>query len=291
VNGSGVTQPRGGVCAGPIDSHCHLQYFEPGEVDQVLDQARAAGVTGFLVPAVRLDDCERLLELAQREPDVWCALGVHPHEAKTWQDGDQRRLAELLEEPGVVAVGECGLDFHYDLSPRGVQERVMKKQWELAHEKNLPVIVHNRDSNVEMLAAVEDPAFDGLRGVLHSYAGGPELAVRAIARGFYLGMSGMVTFRGADNVREVLTEAPRDRLLVETDTPYLAPVPYRGQKNRPAWVVEVAKRVAEELDMTFADLCATTGENFRDLFSRSDVRSPRRSTAPGDVRPGDVRPL
>jgi len=258
---------------GPIDSHCHLQYYEPGEVLRVLDEARAAGVTGFLVPAIRLDDCERLLRLAQQEPDVWCALGVHPHEAETWQDGDQSRLADLLEEPGVVAVGECGLDFHYDLAPREVQERVMQEQWELACDANLPVIVHNRDSNAEMLAAVEKPGLDGLRGVFHSYAGGPELAVRALARGFYLGISGMVTFRGADNVREVLMQTPRDRILVETDTPYLAPVPHRGQKNRPAWVVEVARRVAQELELEYLELCAATNKNFKSLFL---------STATGD---------
>ncbi len=255
--------------SGLVDSHCHLQYFGSGEVRRTLDEAREAGVRGFLVPAIRLSDSERLLSLAQREADVWCALGVHPHEAKSWRDGDQGRLGELLSEPGVVAVGECGLDFHYDYSPRGVQERVMKLQWELAKDAGLPVIVHNRESNAEMQAAVEDPAFAGLRGVLHSYAGGPELALTAISRGFYLGISGMVTFPRADNVREVLAATPRDRLLVETDTPYLAPVPYRGKKNRPAWVVEVARRLASELEVSYLELCEATGENFRRLFSRT----------------------
>ncbi len=255
---------------GPIDSHCHLQYFEPGEEARVLDEAREAGVTGFLVPAVRLEDCDRLLALAAREADVWCALGVHPHEAKSWNEGDERRLAELVREPQVVAVGECGLDFHYDLSPREVQSRVMRAQWEVARDAGLPVIVHNRESNVEMRAAVKDPAFDGLSGVLHSYAGGPKLAQAALERGFYLGISGMVTFPKADNVREVLSATPPGRLLVETDTPYLAPVPHRGKKNRPAWVVDVAKRLADELGLGYEELCGITGENFRELFLPTD---------------------
>lgn len=251
---------------GPVDSHCHLQYLEGDEEQAALDAAREAGVSGFLVPAVRLSDADRLLGLAQREPDVWCALGLHPHEAKSWQPGDQKRLAELLAEPNVVAVGECGLDFHYDLSPREIQERVMRAQWELAVDRDLPVIVHNRDSNQEMMTAIEDPSFAGLRGVLHSYAGGPELAARALERDFYLGFSGMVTFRAADNVREVLLETPRDRILVETDTPYLAPTPHRGKKNQPAWVVEVARRCALELEMDYGAFCARTTANFANLF-------------------------
>ncbi|MFQ5527031.1 MAG: TatD family hydrolase [Thermoanaerobaculia bacterium] len=267
-------QARAGSRTGPIDSHCHLQYFEGAELSESLDQAREAGVEGFLVPAIRLDDAEALLAMAQREPDVWCALGVHPHEATSWREGDELRLSELLKEPGIVAVGECGLDFFYDHSPRDVQLRVMLAQWQVARDAGLPVIVHNRDSNAEMADAIGNPSFDGLRGVLHSYAGGPKLASAALERGFYLGISGMVTFPRADNVREILPATPVERLLVETDTPYLAPVPYRGKKNRPAWVVEVARRVAEELELGYKELCAVTGENFRGLFRLASAESP-----------------
>lgn len=254
---------------GPIDSHCHLQYFDAEDEIRVLDEARERGVEGFLVPAVRLADADRLLALADREGDVWCALGVHPHEAESWSDGDETRLADLVSEPAVVAVGECGLDFHYDRAPRDVQERVMRAQWAVARAAKLPVIVHNRESNSEMRAAIQSREFQGLNGVLHSYAGGPELAAAALERGFYLGVSGMVTFPKADNVRDVLPEASLDRLLVETDTPYLAPVPHRGKKNRPAWVVEVARRLAEELDIDYGELCRRTGKNFRRLFPRT----------------------
>ncbi len=254
---------------GPIDSHCHLQTLEPDERDAALDAARERGVSGFLVPAIRLDDAEVLLELCHRHDDVWCALGCHPHEASTWQSGDLERLRGLLEDPKAVAVGECGLDFHYDHSPRDVQMRVMREQWQLAIELGLPVVVHNRDSNAEMLEVVRSPEMADLAADFHSYAGGLEMARELLEHGFTLGMSGMVTFRAADNVREVLRVAPPERLLVETDTPYLAPVPYRGKPNRPAYVVEILERLALELGITPEEAVATTCDNFFRLFSRA----------------------
>lgn len=254
---------------GLIDSHCHLQSLTPDERERALDDARERGVSGFLVPAIRLDDAELLLELCHRHDDVWCALGCHPHEASSWEPGDRERLRQWLADPKVVAVGECGLDFFYDHSPRDQQGRVMREQWELAVELGLPVVVHNRDSNAEMLAAVRSPDLADLRADFHSFAGGLEMARELLDHGFYLGLSGMVTFPRADNVREVLEIAPLDRLLVETDTPYLAPVPYRGKPNRPAYVVEVLERVAEEIGRTPQETAAATRENFFRLFPRA----------------------
>ena len=254
---------------GPIDSHCHLQSLTPEERARALDDARERGVSGFLVPAIRLDDAEVLLDLCHRHDDVWCALGCHPHEASSWRPGDRRRLRELLADPKAVAVGECGLDFFYDHSPRDLQARVMREQWELAVELDLPVVVHNRDSNAEMLEAVRSPELAGLRADFHSFAGGLEMARELLEHGFYLGLSGMLTFPRADNVREVLDIAPADRLLVETDTPYLAPVPYRGKPNRPAYVVEVLERLAQETGRTAAETAAATCESFFRLFARA----------------------
>lgn len=253
-----------------VDSHCHLQSLEPDERDEALDAAREAGVTGFLVPAITLDPAEAddLLELCSRHDDVWCALGVHPHHASTWAEGHAERLAELCREASVVAVGECGLDFFYDNSPRDVQAEAMREQWRVAKELDLPVILHNRDSNDRMLEIFRESEFAGLQADFHSFAGGLEMAREVIDRGAYLGISGMVTFNRADNVREVLPILPADRLLVETDTPYLAPVPYRGQPNRPAYVVEVAKRIATETGETYEEVCRRTGENFRRLFPK-----------------------
>jgi TatD DNase family protein len=257
-----------------IDSHCHLQHFELDERRAALGRARKRGVEGFLIPAVRLAEADELLAFCDSEPGVWCALGVHPHDAASWAPGDERRLRGLLAHPKAVAVGECGLDFFYDHAPRDVQERVFRAQIEVALEAGLPVVVHNRDSNDAMLAVLGDPAYSGLAVDLHSFAGGLAMARRALALevGCWFGISGMVTFPKADNVREVLPELPRDRLLVETDTPYLAPVPHRGQRNEPAHVVEVARRLATELALTTEALGELTTENFHRLFQRTRAR-------------------
>lgn len=257
------------MTAGPIDSHCHVQYLEPDERDAALDAARERGVRGFLIPATRLSDADELLELCRRHDDVWCALGVHPHEASTWRDGDEDRLRELLREPEVVAVGECGLDFHYDNSPRDQQERAMRAQWRLALELDLPAVVHNRDSNERMLAVVREEEFDGLKADFHSFAGGKPMAEELVERDFYLGFTGMITFKNADNVREVIPITPPDREMVETDTPYLAPVPYRGKQNRPEYVIEITERLAEERGETYEETCRRTTENFFRLFEKA----------------------
>jgi len=258
--------------SGPIDSHCHLQMLAPDELEAALDAARERGVRGFLAPATRLADADGLLALCHRHDDVWCALGVHPHEAASWRAGDAGRLRSLLADPKAVAVGECGLDFYYDHAPREAQTRVMREQWELAVELGLPVVVHNRDSDEAMLEAVRAPEFAALAGDFHSFAGGLATARELLDRGHYLGVSGMVTFRRADNVREVLASAPPERLLVETDTPYLAPVPYRGKPNRPAYVVEVLERLAAELGTTPKAAATATCESFYRLFPRAAAR-------------------
>ncbi|HEX6864246.1 MAG TPA: TatD family hydrolase, partial [Thermoanaerobaculia bacterium] len=157
-----------------IDSHCHLQSLPPDERERALDDARERGVRGFLVPAIKLSDADEVLALCHKHPDVWCALGVHPHDASTWKDGDQERLRGLLSDPKAVAVGECGLDFFYDHSPREVQIRVMREQWDLAVELGLPVVVHNRDSNEEMLEVVRQ--YPDLKADFHSFAGGLDMA-------------------------------------------------------------------------------------------------------------------
>lgn len=252
-----------------IDSHCHLQSLKPDDRERAMDAARERGVRGFLVPAIRLSDADELLEMCYRHDDVWCALGVHPHDASSWREGDGERLTALLADPNAVAVGECGLDFYYDNSPRDIQERVMREQWRIALDLDLPVVVHNRDSNERMLSVVRDPELASLRADFHSFAGGLEMGRELVEHDFYLGFTGMVTFPKADNVREVLPAVPPDRLLVETDTPYLAPVPHRGKRNEPAYVVDIAERVAEETGTTLDELAERTTENFFRLFPKA----------------------
>lgn len=254
-----------------IDSHCHLQSLTAQQREAALEEARSRGVGGFLVPALRLEEAESILALCHREVDVWCALGVHPHEADSWTASHQRKLSELVEDPKVVAVGECGLDFHYDLSDRRAQERALREQWEVALECGLPVVVHNRESNDVMLEILQDPSFEGLLGDFHSFAAGAEMATQLIGRGFYLGFSGMVTFNRADNVREVLPQIPVGRILVETDTPYLAPVPFRGKPSRPGHVIEIARRVADEVGLESEDFCELSSRNFYRLFTKAGV--------------------
>jgi len=253
-----------------IDSHCHLQHYSGAERLAVVERARARDVRGFLVPAVRLDEAEDLLAFCDAEEGIWCALGVHPHDAASWSPDHRSRLRDLLAHPRAVAVGECGLDFYYDHAPREVQERVFRAQIELALELDLPVVVHNRDSNDAMVEVVEDSAYRELRADFHSFAGGLTMARSLLPLRTVLGVSGMVTFPKAENVREVLLEIPLDRLLVETDTPYLAPVPYRGQRNEPAYVVEVAARLAAELGRAADELAALTTKNFFDFFRKAD---------------------
>lgn len=252
-----------------IDSHCHLQSLTAEDCQAAIENARCRGVAGFLVPALRLEEADKILSLCHREPDVWCALGVHPHEASSWTAGHQRALAELLTDPKVVAIGECGLDFYYDLSDRDAQVWALREQWDLAIDHGLPVVIHNRDSNDVMLDLLEGAAFEGLEGDFHSFAGGREMAEVLIGRGFYLGFSGMLTFNSAENVRQVLPHLSVDRILVETDTPYLAPVPYRGKPSRPGHVIEVAARVADELEIEFDELCRSTSQNFYRLFPKA----------------------
>jgi TatD DNase family protein len=249
-----------------IDSHCHLQALTLDERETVLDDARAAGVSGFLVPATKLEDWEDVLAICHRHADVWCALGVHPHEAASWTDSHASRLRALLADPKALAVGECGLDFHYDFATPEAQVRALRAQWAIAIELGLPVVVHNRESDEEMLRQVRDPAHEALRADFHSFAGARAMAAELVARGFYFGFSGMLTFKKADNIRELLAQVPPDRALVETDTPYLAPAPHRGKPNQPAWVRLVAERMAAEREESLEAVAERTSRNFRTLF-------------------------
>ncbi len=250
-----------------IDSHAHLAMFPEPERHAALERAREAGVQAVLVPATGREDLDLVAELAGLEEGrVFAAIGFHPHEAAGCDAAWRRRVEKLLGSPGVVAVGEIGLDYHYDLSPREDQRTVFAWQLGLARERGLPVVLHHREAWQDFLAALD--AVPGVRGVAHSFTEGGAGVAEVTSRGLFVGISGMVTFPRADNVREAARGVPVDHLLVETDSPYLAPVPHRGKRNEPAYVKLVAEAVARVRDVGLEALEAETDAAFRELFLR-----------------------
>ena len=220
-----------------IDSHVNLhspQFDDDREA--VIDRARAAGVGPMLTICDRLDRFDAVRAIAEAHPDIWCTVGVHPHEAKHFPSLASQSLIDVAYGR-VVAIGECGLDFHYDLSPRDVQRQVFAAHIAAAQATGLPLVVHTREADAEMAAMLEEAWEEGpLKVLLHCYTGGPDLLQRAAARGAWFSVSGIATFKAAADVRDRIAAMPADRILVETDCPYLAPVPYRGRRNEPAYV-------------------------------------------------------
>ena len=264
-----------------IDSHAHLESprFD-ADRDAVIARAAAAGVEAIVTCGADLASSEAAIALAEAHPALWAAVGIHPHEARhAWVEGDggggrvdeaaMGRLRQLARHPRVVAIGEIGLDYHYDFSPRPVQRAVLERQLALAAELGMPVILHNRESDEDLRSVVDGSVGDGagsLRGVLHCFLAGGDMAAWALARGLYLGVAGPVTFRWADDLREVLRDVPLDRLLIETDSPYLAPVPRRGRRNEPAYVAHVAEGLAAVLGAAPEEVAERTGANARRLL-------------------------
>jgi len=250
-----------------VDSHCHVSMA--GGADEGLARARKAGVHGFLVPATKLDDAAEVVALADRHDDVWAAAGFHPHEAKDFDADAEATIDSLLKGDRVIAVGEIGLDYHYDHSPRDVQRDVLVRQLELARRHGLPAIIHNRESTDDLIEILSSPDGNGVRGVLHSFTESYEAASRLLDLGWYISFSGIVTFRNAEPLREVAAKLPSDRVLIETDSPYLAPVPHRGRTNEPAFVTHVAQTIAELWRLPVDEVAEATTRNFEDLFGVS----------------------
>ncbi len=248
-----------------FDNHCHLTTLarRDGEAtaDAAVAEARAAGVTRLLTVGCTVPDSAQAAAVAERFDEVWSTAGVHPHDASEGIDG----LEAMLDHPAVVAVGECGLDYHYDHSPRDVQADVFLRQVELANRHDLALVIHTREAWDETFGLL-DRAGQPARTVFHCFTGGPAEAREAIERGGWLSFSGIVTFKNAEEVREAARLTPPDRMLVETDSPYLAPVPLRGKPNRPANVAIVGAFLADLLDRPVDEVAATTTANANALF-------------------------
>jgi TatD DNase family protein len=244
--------------------------FSESELQDVLDRASAVGVGGVLVPATNLDDLEIAVGIAADQPDaVVVAAGVHPHDAATLDDAAKGRLERAIGETGVVAVGEIGLDYHYMNSPREDQLAALEWQLDLAVEAGLPVVLHNRESwqDLEAALARRSPA---LRGVAHSFTEGPNEAQRVVELGLVVGISGMVTFKNADNIRGMAAALRPAQVMVETDAPFLAPVPHRGKRNEPSYVVEVGRELGRLWGRGEDEIASATTGVFRELFGLSN---------------------
>ncbi len=254
-----------------IDSHCHLDFPDlSADLDGVLARARTAGVTGMVTISTRLTQFDKVRAIAEAHDDVWCAVGIHPHHVAEEPPTDVPTLVALADHPRVVGIGESGLDYHYDFAPRDVQTESFRTHIRAARETGLPLIVHTREADEDTARILEEEMADGaFTGLLHCFSSGAELARRAVAIGFYVSFSGILTFNRAEEIRAVAATLPHDRLLVETDAPYLAPVPKRGKRNEPAYVTHTAHVLAETVGLSAADLAAQTTENFHRLFTKA----------------------
>jgi TatD DNase family protein len=253
-----------------VDSHCHLDFPDfAAELDAVVGRARAADVARMVTISTRVARHAELLAIAERFSDVYCSVGTHPHYADEELDVIAADLIDRAKHPKVVAIGEAGLDYHYDRSPRDAQERGFRTHIEAARDSGLPLVIHSREADVDTARILEEETGQGaFPAVLHCFTGGPELARRAIALGLFISFTGILTFKNSAALLGIAAELPADRILVETDAPYLAPSPFRGKRNEPAYVVEVAKVLAEARGLSFEEIAQQTTDNFFALFRK-----------------------
>jgi TatD DNase family protein len=253
-----------------IDSHCHLDFPDfAAEIDAVVGRARAAGLERMITISTRVRRFEAIQTLVERFDDVFGSVGTHCHNAAEEDDVPLGDIVRLAGHRKIVAIGEAGLDYHYDLSPREAQARGFRKHIAAARETGLPLVIHAREADEDVAAILEEEMAEGpFSAVLHCFSSGAELARRGVALGLYVSFSGILTFKKSDDLRAVARHVPRDRLLVETDAPYLAPMPFRGKRNEPAFVVNTARVLAETIGVSEAEIAATTSDNAYRLFSR-----------------------
>ncbi len=254
-----------------VDSHCHLDYpdFAP-EVPDVLARAAAAGVSHLVTISTRVQRFDQILAIAERYEQVSCSVGTHPHEAAHELDVTTADLVRLSAHPKVVAIGEVGLDYHYDKSPREAQAHGFLTHIAAARETGLPLVIHAREADDDVAEILERESAKGaFPFLLHCFTAGPDLARRAVALGGYVSFSGVITFKKSEALRAIAAELPAERLLVETDAPFLAPMPHRGKRNEPAFVRQTATVLADTRGVSLEAMAAQTTENFYRLFSKA----------------------
>lgn len=254
-----------------VDSHCHLDFpdFE-GELEDVVARAARADVDYMVTICTHVTKFDQVLAVASRFDNMWCTVGIHPHNADAEPDTSAEALVAMAAHPKVVALGETGLDFYYDHSPRERQERAFRAHIGAARETGLPVVIHTRDADDDMVRILRDEHGKGaFPGLIHCFSAGSDLAAAVLDLGLYISVSGIVTFKKADTLRETIKDVPLERLLVETDSPYLAPVPHRGKRNEPAYTALTAATVAELKGMAAEAFAQASTENFFRLFSKA----------------------
>jgi TatD DNase family protein len=253
-----------------VDSHCHLDFPDfAAELDAVVARARAADVGRIVTISTRVARHGGLIAIAERFPEVFCSVGTHPHNAHEELDVTAADLIARARHPKVVAIGEAGLDYHYDYSPRDAQERGFRTHIAAARETGLPLVIHAREADDDVARILEEEAGRGpFPAVLHCFTGGRDLAMRAIALGLSISFTGILTFKSSASLRKIAAELPADRILVETDAPYLAPGKFRGKRNEPSYVVETARVLAETRGVAFDEIARQTTQNFFRLFSK-----------------------
>ena len=253
-----------------IDSHCHLDFPDfADELDGVVARARSAGIERMVTISTRVHNHDAVLAIAERFADVYCSVGTHPHHAQEELDVSAADLVARTRNARVVALGEAGLDYHYDNSPREAQERGFRTHIAAARETGLPLVIHSREADEDTARILEEEMGKGaFPAVLHCFTGGADLARRAIALGHFISFTGIVTFKNSVALRAIAAQLPADRILVETDAPYLAPGRYRGKRNEPAFVIETANTLAEVRGVSFDTIARETTENFFRLFAK-----------------------
>ena len=253
-----------------VDSHCHLDFPDfAGDLDAIVERAAAAGVGRIITISTRVRRLSELLAIAERFPNVYCSVGTHPHHADEEDGIAADELVELTRHPKVVALGEAGLDYFYDNGSPQAQARGFRAHIAASRATGLPLVIHTRDADEDCGRILEDEAAKGpFRAVLHCYTGGRELAMKAIGLGLSISFTGILTFKKSQDLRDLAAELPADRIMVETDAPYLAPGKFRGKRNEPSYVVEIAKVLAETRGVSLEDISRQTTENFFRLFSK-----------------------
>jgi TatD DNase family protein len=253
-----------------VDSHCHLDFPDfASELDAVVERARAKEIGRIVTISTRVKRHAEVLAIAERFPDVYCSVGTHPHHAKEEPEIGPEELLARTRHPKVVAIGEAGLDYYYDHSPREAQEKSFRAHIAAARETGLPLVIHSRDADADMAKILTEETGKGaFPAILHCFTGGRDLAMAAIDLGLHISFTGILTFKNSQNLRDIAKELPADRIMVETDAPYLAPGPYRGKRNEPAYVVETAKVLAQVRGLSEAEIARQTTENFFRLFSK-----------------------